>query len=66
MISYTKSGGCNFAYDNILSVCAKNIDELNGILDQDPSRTVYIYTNATICPKEDQLKSQRLNGLRIH
>ena len=25
----------------------------NGILDQDPNRTVYIYSNATICPKDD-------------
>jgi len=36
----------------------------NGIIEQDPTRTVYVYTNATICPKEDQLKS--FNGKNIH
>ena len=29
----------------------------NGILDQDPNRTVYIFTNATICPKDEQLET---------
>ena len=29
----------------------------NGILDQDPNRTVYIYSNATICPKDEQLET---------
>ncbi len=36
----------------------------NGIIDQDSSRTVYVYTNATICPKDDQLKS--FQGKNIH
>ena len=36
----------------------------NGIIDQDSSRTVYVYTNATICPKDDQLKS--FKGKNIH
>ena len=36
----------------------------NGILDQDPSRTVYIYTNATICPKDEQLES--FHGKNVH
>jgi len=29
----------------------------NSIADQDPNRTIYIYTNATICPKDEQLES---------
>jgi len=36
----------------------------NGILDQDPGRTVYIYTNATICPKDEQLES--FHGKNVH
>lgn len=32
-------------------------DITNGILAQDPNRVVYIYTNGTICPKEEQLNS---------
>lgn len=36
----------------------------NKIIDQDPSRNVYIYTNATICPKDQQLKS--FKGKRIN
>jgi len=27
-----------------------------GILDQDPKRSVYIYSNGTICPKDEQLE----------
>ena len=29
----------------------------NKIIDQDPARNVYVYTNATICPKDEQLES---------
>jgi len=36
----------------------------NKIIDQDPSRNVYIYTNATICPKDEQLES--FKGKRIN
>lgn len=36
----------------------------NGIIEQDPNRTVYIYTNGTICPKDEILKS--LQGKRVH
>lgn len=36
----------------------------NQISDQDPSRNVYIYTNATICPKDEQLES--FKGKRIN
>ena len=35
----------------------------NKIIEQDPSRNVYIYTNATICPKDQQLES--FKGKRI-
>jgi hypothetical protein len=36
----------------------KNWAEItNQILEQDNSRSVYIYTNATICPRDDQLQS---------
>lgn len=36
----------------------KNWAEItNQILEQDRSRSVYIYTNATICPRDDQLQS---------
>tara|TARA_X000000950_G_scaffold216684_1_gene260779 strand:- start:5928 stop:7160 length:1233 start_codon:yes stop_codon:yes gene_type:complete len=36
----------------------------NSIIDQDPRRTVYIYSNATICPKDEQLES--FQGKNIH
>jgi organic radical activating enzyme len=36
----------------------------NGILDQNPDRAVYIYTNATICPKDEQLES--FKGKNLH
>lgn len=36
----------------------------NNILDQNQSRSVYIYTNATICPKEEDLKI--LKGKNVH
>ena len=36
----------------------------NGILDQDPNRTVYIFTNATICPKDEQLET--FKGRNVH
>ena len=36
----------------------------NKIIEQDPSRNVYIYTNATICPKDQQLES--FKGKRIN
>jgi MoaA/NifB/PqqE/SkfB family radical SAM enzyme len=29
----------------------------NKIIDQDPKRNIYIYTNATICPKNEDLES---------
>ena len=35
-----------------------------GILDQDPNRTVYIYTNGTICPKDEVLEI--LRGRKVH
>ena len=35
-----------------------------GILDQDPNRTVYIYTNCTICPKDEVLEI--LRGRKVH
>ena len=36
----------------------------NGIIDQDSNRTVYVYTNGTICPKDEILKT--LKGKRVH
>jgi molybdenum cofactor biosynthesis enzyme MoaA len=36
----------------------------NKIIDQDPNRNVYIYTNATICPKDEQLES--FKGKRVN
>ena len=36
----------------------------NGILDQDPNRTVYIFTNATIFPKDEQLET--FKGRNVH
>jgi organic radical activating enzyme len=36
----------------------------NNIIDQDPRRTVYVYTNATICPKDEQLQS--FKGKNVH
>ena len=36
----------------------------NGILDQDPNRTVYIFTNGTICPKDEQLET--FKGRNVH
>ena len=43
----------------------KNWAEItNGILDQDPERTVYIYSNGTICPKDEQLES--FKGKNVH
>ena len=36
----------------------------NGIIAQDSNRTVYVYTNGTICPKDEILKT--LKGKRVH
>ena len=36
----------------------------NGILDQDSNRTVYIYTNGTICPTDEILET--LKGKKVH
>lgn len=36
----------------------------NGILNQDPNRTVYIYTNGTICPTDEILET--LKGKKVH
>ena len=35
-----------------------------GVIDQDPSRSVYIYSNATICPKDEQL--EMFHGKRLN
>ena len=37
---------------------------INGVLDQDPNRTVYVYTNATICPTDEQLET--FHGKNVH
>jgi len=34
------------------------------VIDQDPNRTVYIYSNATICPKDEQLEI--FQGKNLH
>ena len=36
----------------------------NGIIAQDSNRTVDVYTNGTICPKDEILKT--LKGKRVH
>ncbi len=43
----------------------KNWAEITmGVIEQDPSRSVYIYTNATICPKDHQL--EMFKGKNLH
>ena len=43
----------------------KNWAEITkGVIDQDPNRSVYIYSNATICPKDEQL--ELFQGKNLH
>ena len=43
----------------------KNWAEITkGVIDQDPNRSVYIYSNATICPKDEQL--EMFKGKNLH